>query len=118
MTHDNKLGLPDALDEAPSGLETLADTVFVATAAVVGILVATLLATVVAPVGPGIGLVALFVGWPLGFLAAALGLRAGIRAIVRSGLPALARDTVHRVRAPPRVVTDGGHPDEVPCNSH
>ncbi|KTG28445.1 hypothetical protein [Haloferax profundi] len=118
MTHDNKLGLPDALDERPDTLGTLGDTVFVALAAVVGIFVATFAATLVAPLGPGVGLVALFVGWPLGFLVTALGFRAVLRAAVRTGAPALVRDALRRTRTPTRVAADGGRPDDVPCDCH
>ena len=115
MRHDTHLGLPNPLDRAPQGVETLVDTLFVATAAVVGITAATLLAAVLAPLGAGVGLVVLFVGWPLGFVSAGIALRAGVRALIDSGVPADLRRATWRVRAgirrvrtgAPPVVTDG-----------
>lgn len=117
MTHDNRLGLPDPLDVGPDGIVTLTDTLFVALAAVAGVVVATLAATLVAPVAPGVGLVAVFAGWPVGFVAAVTALRFGRRTVARSGLPASARDAARRVRTTKTAVaTDGGHPDEPTCN--
>ncbi|WP_410766675.1 hypothetical protein [Haloferax sp. DFSO60] len=121
MTHTNYLGLPDALDPAPHGLGTLANTVVLTVAAVVGIVAATVAATLVAPLAPGLGLVAVFAGWPVGFVVATVALRAGLLALVRTGLPADARVVVRRARGrttpgtlsettPPKM-TDGGRPE-------
>ncbi|KAB1198358.1 MULTISPECIES: hypothetical protein [Haloferax] len=112
MTHDNELGLPDPRDQHPSGIVTLADTVFVALATIVGVLAAALAATLVAPLAPGLGLVTLFVGWPLGLVLAVFVLRTGAGALVRSGIPASVRTVIRRGRTPKRVVPDGGTPDE------
>lgn len=116
MPHDNTLGLPDPRDERPSGLVTLVDTAFVAFAAVSGIALTTFVATLVAPLGAGLGFVALFVGWPFGFLVAVLTLRAGYRTAGRTGVLTLARTLVKRVRTSSRVAADGGQTDDVPCN--
>ncbi|WP_396611787.1 hypothetical protein ACH9L7_00425 [Haloferax sp. S1W] len=114
MGHDNHLGLPDPLDHAPRGVETLLDTLFVALAAIVGITAATIVAVLVAPLGAGVGLLALFVGWPVGFVAATVGLRAGVDAIANSGLLASLRTlgfrgraALRRVRTGAPAVTDG-----------
>ncbi|WP_411964292.1 hypothetical protein [Haloferax sp. YSMS24] len=106
MSHHNALGLPDPMDVRPDGLETFLDTLFVALATIVGVSIATLAATLVAPIVPGLGLVVVFVGWPLGFVAAVFALRLGHRALVRSGLPAFVRDTARRIRSPETLVTD------------
>ena len=116
MTHDNTLGLPDPLDVRPDGIVTLADTLFVALATIVGVFAAAVAATLVDPIAPGLGLVVVFVGWPLGFAAAVVALRVGFRAVGRSGLPETVRDTVGRVRAPVTVSSDGGCPDADACN--
>ncbi|MFC7202494.1 hypothetical protein ACFQJC_03140 [Haloferax namakaokahaiae] len=122
MTHTNYLGLPDPLDPAPHGLGTLANTVVLTVAAVVGIVAAAVAATLVAPLAPGLGLLAVFAGWPVGFVVAVVALRAGLLAIVRTGVPADARTLLRRVRggptgdalpdATPRRMTDGGRPDD------
>ncbi|SEL54247.1 hypothetical protein [Haloferax larsenii] len=110
MGHDTTLGLPDPLDRAPQGVETLLDTLFVATAAVVGITAATLLAAALAPLGAGVALVALFVGWPLGFVGAGIVLRAGVRALVDSGVLVDLRRALWRVRAGIRRIRTGASP--------
>jgi hypothetical protein len=125
MTHTNYFGLHDALDPAPHGLGTLANTVILTAAAVVGIVAAMVVATLLAPLVPGIGLLVVFAGWPVAFAVAAVGLRAGLLALVRTGLPTDVRTLVRRVRrirrrptdytlhdVTSRRMTDGGHPDD------
>ncbi|AHZ23417.1 hypothetical protein E6P09_15020 [Haloferax mediterranei ATCC 33500] len=130
MTHDNHPGVPDAVDMQPNrqdtppneldthaktGHRSLAETALLSLAAGIGIVAAAVAAALVAPFAPVLGLVTLFLGWPVGFVATVLALRKATHAVVKSGVPALARGALRRRRIPDPVVTDGGCPGE-PCD--
>jgi len=93
-------GRGNARETVPSRFRTLSETALVAVAAVVGVFAATAVATLVAPLAPGLGLVALFLGWPLGFAAGIVGVRGVVGIVAASGVPGrvrgLARDALAR----------------------
>ncbi|MGB9956244.1 hypothetical protein ACOZ4B_07635 [Haloferax prahovense] len=87
MFDDINFGRGDVRETVPGRFRTVSETVLVAVSAVFGVFAATAVATVVAPLAPGLGLVALFLGWPLGFAAGVAGVRGAVRIAATSGVP-------------------------------
>ncbi|GGC46743.1 hypothetical protein [Haloferax sulfurifontis] len=92
MFDDIHFGRDDVRETVPSRFRTLSETALVALAAVIGVLAATAVATLVAPLAPGLGLVALFLGWPLGFAAGIAVVREAVGIVATSGVPGRVRD--------------------------
>ncbi|ELZ55845.1 MULTISPECIES: hypothetical protein [unclassified Haloferax] len=96
MFDDTHLGRGDVRETVSSRLRTLSETALVAVAAVLGVVAATAVATLVAPLAPGLGLVALFLGWPLGFAVGIAVVRGAVGVVAASGVRGLARDALAR----------------------
>ncbi|AKU08361.1 hypothetical protein [Haloferax gibbonsii] len=95
MFDDIHFGRGDVRETVPSRFRTLSETALVAVAAVLGVVAATAVATLVAPLAPGLGLVALFLGWPLGFAAGVAGVRGAVRIAATSSVPGRVRGFAH-----------------------
>ncbi|RDZ63686.1 hypothetical protein C5B90_11160 [Haloferax sp. Atlit-12N] len=87
MFNDTHPGRGDVRETLPRRFRTLSETALVAVAAVLGVFTATAVAALVAPLAPGLGLVALFLGWPLGFAAGVVGVRGAVGTVAASGVP-------------------------------
>ncbi|ELZ75569.1 MULTISPECIES: hypothetical protein [Haloferax] len=100
MFDDTHLGRDDVRATLPQRFRTLSETALAAVAAVVGVFAATAVATLVAPLVPGLGLVALFLGWPLGLAVGIAVVRGAVGVVAASGVPGrvrgLARDALAR----------------------
>ncbi|POG55721.1 hypothetical protein, partial [Haloferax marisrubri] len=86
MFNDTHPGRGDVRETLPRGFRTLSEAALVAVAAVFGVFAATAVAALVAPLAPGLGLVALFLGWPLGFAVGIAVVRGGVDIVAASGV--------------------------------
>ncbi|WP_148415167.1 hypothetical protein [Haloferax sp. KTX1] len=107
MFDDTHTGRDDVRETLPRRYRTLSEAALVAVAAVGGVFTSGITATLVAPLAPGLGLVALFVGWPVGFVAGLVGVRGVVR--VASAGRGVVRARLGHVRSPSRdAVARGG----------